>query len=1028
MDLLRVLKEEGLAVVDARDAKTFAMALVLAAERGHTNNVRCLLDRGVSVDAPNSERSTALHVSATAGRLEIVELLLNTGAAVDRGNSKSYTPLMLATREGHTDVVQALLSRHAALELRNNKDGTALSLAVQCGRVAVTRLLLSAGAKVDTMDNEGMTPLMFASRNGQLALVELLVTRDARLDMFCESGHTALHLAAENGRLEVVQELLSSGADLMARDQVAGLTPLMYAASLGHAYIVEELLPLSFQHEIDAVEIKSKEGCTALYLAASRQHKAVCELLLDVGRASVDAAEWRGYTPLMAAAKRGFVDIVQVLLSRGATVEAVNRDGNRALEIAARSGRAAVVRVLLENGAFVDAPNRTRGYTALSTAALRGHIEVIYLLLGHGANVEAQSCIGDTPMLLAATRGRLEVRCYESLPALEGEGHFEIDKFRGALEDAPGQRFRGIEVELPSFQPWSDEEEEVEDNRKSPCQDLREALGLLAAVAHVDNAAYKKLLVENGKLTVGKQEEQFEGEVMPRFQLALVDNGIDGDGELLCTGSTEIEIPVSVQLGPWLTTSSQEMIAYLRKVQETIRTIRSQWRQYVDRDPPRLSVVFVLESITVDLRDIHISDELVGLVESLATDGIRLSGLALRQELGYQFTATENLEKAQQTVGKLMFGLFGGVKKTVEFDSNFDFEATSMTGPLAAEYGYSHQLAIASVHFDCEAMQNWVFERMCSAVAVSQTTKYLSLGLELDDGDSDGDDHDDGDWALCRWRWQWILFACFSERSRLHSRLKGLTLHNAVVTNEVVKAMAAVLASDAPEEGLLGELTLPPNGLAGVTSLTIEFNRDPDPEALQGMLLLVGASLTYLTLKLESFNTSELEGIVASCPNLIELAVYTHTIEMRFCLRDTNHRDLTLDSSSHLWFSWDIIGIAEALCDCENPLAKCTRRMRVRLDQNVFNRMVHPRHSGLHWKVRCVLDSDDENTPPNVMQGRASPETKEEARRLADKTEAEERCRQVKIEMDERARRDKEEARARTQELILLIVSINKKP
>ncbi|KAI9994437.1 hypothetical protein PInf_011067 [Phytophthora infestans] len=39
--------------------------------------------------------------------------------------------------------------------------------------------------------------------------------------------------------------------------------------------------------------------------------------------------------------------------------------------------------------------------------------------------------------------------------------------------------------------------------------------------------------------------------------------------------------------------------------------------------------------------------------------------------------------------------------------------------------------------------------------------------------------------------------------------------------------------------------------------------------------------------------------------------------------------------------------------------------------------MVHLRHPGLHWKVRCVLDSDDENTPPNVMQGRASPETKE---------------------------------------------------
>ncbi|KAF1780903.1 hypothetical protein GQ600_25751 [Phytophthora cactorum] len=96
------------------------------------------------------------------------------------------------------------------------------------------------------------------------------------------------------------------------------------------------------------------------------------------------------------------------------------------------------------------------------------------------------------------------------------------------------------------------------------------------------------------------------------------------------------------------------------------------------------------------------------------------------------------------------------------------------------------------------------------------------------------------------------------------------------------------------------ELKLRPNGLAGVTSLTIEFGEDPDPEALLGLLLLV--ELQY----------EELEGIVASCPNLVELAVCTHTIEMRFCLRDSNYRDLTLDSSSHLSFSWDIKEIAEA--------------------------------------------------------------------------------------------------------------------
>ncbi|KAG1711903.1 hypothetical protein DVH05_009144 [Phytophthora capsici] len=50
-----------------------------------------------------------------------------------------------------------------------------------------------------------------------------------------------------------------------------------------------------------------------------------------------------------------------------------------------------------------------------------------------------------------------------------------------------------------------------------------------------------------------------------------------------------------------------------------------------------------------------------------------------------------------------------------------------------------------------------------------------------------------------------------------------------------------------------------------------------------------------------------------------------------------------------------------------------------------------------------------------------------EAHELAEKAEREERRRQDRLDMEERARRDKEEARARTQELILLIGSLIKK-
>ncbi|POM78898.1 Ankyrin repeat domain containing hypothetical protein 52 [Phytophthora palmivora] len=363
-EVLRVLTEEGLAVADARDGNTFATALLLAAGRGHTSNVRCLLRRVEELVLTREIQWEALHCTWLQW-LDDWKLDKNL-----------WTPLMVATREGYSGIVERLVDCHSSLEVQNTKGDTALSVAVQCGHLAISRFLLGVGANVDTKDIEGMTPLMIASRNGQLRLVELLIARGADLELCCNSGHSALHFAAGNGRLEVVRELVSAGANLHARDQIRGLTPLMYAAMYGHADIVKDLLPLSCQRDVDTIETKCNKKCTALYLAASQRRKTVCELLLDVGRAAVDARDWKGYTPLMVAAKRGYVEIVQVLLSRGANIEAVNDDGNRALEIASRNGRTAVVQLLLENGAFVDAPNRTRGYTALTTAALRGRTEV----------------------------------------------------------------------------------------------------------------------------------------------------------------------------------------------------------------------------------------------------------------------------------------------------------------------------------------------------------------------------------------------------------------------------------------------------------------------------------------------------------------------------------------------------------------------------------------------------------------------------------------------------------------------------
>jgi ankyrin repeat protein len=83
-----------------------------------------------------------------------------------------------------------------------------------------------------------------------------------------------LHTAALGGDAEVVKLLLDHGAEINARDQESGATPLAYAASLGRAEVVELLL----DRGADAA-LKNIRGQTALELAEENNQKEITELL-----------------------------------------------------------------------------------------------------------------------------------------------------------------------------------------------------------------------------------------------------------------------------------------------------------------------------------------------------------------------------------------------------------------------------------------------------------------------------------------------------------------------------------------------------------------------------------------------------------------------------------------------------------------------------------------------------------------------------------------------------------------------------
>lgn len=112
-------------------------------------------------------------------------------------------------------------------------------------------------------------------------------------------------------------------------------------------------------------------------------------------------AAWAGtYDDFLRAVASDDVTTVQALLRRGVDVNLRDEKGQPALTVALRDGQLRVVDVLLHApGLEIDAPNAV-GETPLMMAALKGHLDVARQLLERGARLEKE---GWTPLHYAAT-------------------------------------------------------------------------------------------------------------------------------------------------------------------------------------------------------------------------------------------------------------------------------------------------------------------------------------------------------------------------------------------------------------------------------------------------------------------------------------------------------------------------------------------------------------------------------------------------------------------------------------------------
>ena len=288
-------------------AATGRPPIVDAARTGDTEALRALLQKKADVNATEGDGSTALHWVSYRDDVEGARLLLRAGAKVNAANDLGATPLWAASQNGSE---------------------------------AMVRLLLDAGANPNAALLLGETPLMVAARAGKGAVAELLIAKDANINAHAARGQTALMWAVAQKHPDVVKILLAHGADFRARSdswsEVMALPP--------HGYLeYNRAIP----HGSD----------TALLFAARVDDLESAKLLVGAGADVNDADAW-GVSATTLAAHSDFVDVVELLLEKGADPNAAAA-GFTALHAAVMHRDEKMVAALLAHGADPNAPLRT---------------------------------------------------------------------------------------------------------------------------------------------------------------------------------------------------------------------------------------------------------------------------------------------------------------------------------------------------------------------------------------------------------------------------------------------------------------------------------------------------------------------------------------------------------------------------------------------------------------------------------------------------------------------------------------------
>ncbi|UYV82927.1 hypothetical protein LAZ67_22001411 [Cordylochernes scorpioides] len=118
---------------------------------------------------------------------------------------------------------------------------------------------------------------------------------------------------------------------------------------------------------------------------------------LDDTEHDMNQGDDHGFSPLHWACKEGRLNIVEMLINRGARINATNMGDDTAIHLAAAHGHREIVNLLIKNKATINATNE-HGNTPLHYACFWNYMSIAEDLINSGAQLSVCNRYGETPL------------------------------------------------------------------------------------------------------------------------------------------------------------------------------------------------------------------------------------------------------------------------------------------------------------------------------------------------------------------------------------------------------------------------------------------------------------------------------------------------------------------------------------------------------------------------------------------------------------------------------------------------------